>query len=277
MSFGIIRKNKEMLLFPVLSALFSIAFAFAMFFPTVIVHLFDDGNPRFGLVELFLSLIVYTGFAFAATFCNTCVAYTTKVRIEGGDATFWESVRFALGRAHLLFAWSVVAATVGIILAAIEDLAERVPGVGKLLLVILRMVLGAAWSIMTIFVVPVLVFEEVGPFEAIRRSAGLVRQTWGENLRRWYTMGLVQFVLSVPALAALFLSVPMASQNPGQGAGGVVVGIWAVVFVYLFALAYVFGVANTVYKAALYVFARESRVPEGFSEDTMRSAFRARA
>jgi hypothetical protein len=276
MSFGIIRKDKEMLLFPVLSALFSIAFAFAMFFPTVIVHIFDDGSPRFGLVEVFLTLIVYTGFAFAATFCNTCVTYTTKVRIEGGNATFGQSVRFALSRAHLLFAWSVVAATVGVILAAIENLAERVPGVGKLLLVILRLVLGAAWSIMTIFVVPVLVFEQVGPFEAIKRSAGLVKQTWGENLRRFYTMGLVQFVLAVPALLVLFLTAQMAQQHGGPSAGGVVLGVWVLVFVYLFALSYVFAVANTVYKAALYIYARESRVPEGFSEGTMQAAFRAR-
>jgi hypothetical protein len=274
MSFGVIGKDKEMLLFPLMSAICSVVFAVAMLFPTLLVHVFDDGSPRFGVVDWFLMFIVYTGFAFGATFCNTCVVYTTKVRLEGGNPTFMQSIRFALSRTRLLISWSVVAATAGVILGAIDSLAERMPLVGRILLGILRVVLGVAWSIMTVFVIPILVFENVGPFEAIRRSSALVRQTWGENLRRLYTLGLVQFLLVVPVFIGLYLLIGLAGSQP-QMSNLVAVAV-VIALLYFFVISYVFGVANTVYKAALYVYARESRVPDGFSADVLQGAFQSR-
>ena len=41
---------------------------------------------------------------------------------------------------------------------------------------------GVAWALITFLVVPILVIEGVGPMEAIRRSGGLLRQTWGEQI-----------------------------------------------------------------------------------------------
>jgi hypothetical protein len=38
------------------------------------------------------------------------------VRLSGGDATFFDSIKFAFSRVHLILGWSVVSATVGLFL-----------------------------------------------------------------------------------------------------------------------------------------------------------------
>ena len=50
---------------------------------------------------------------------------------------------------------------------------------------------GMAWNIITFLVVPVLVVEGVGPIGAIKRSAGLLKKTWGEQVIGSAGIGLV--------------------------------------------------------------------------------------
>ena len=42
--------------------------------------------------------------------------------------------------------------------------------------------IGLAWTLASYFVVPVLAAEDVGPAEALQRSADLFRETWGEEV-----------------------------------------------------------------------------------------------
>ena len=58
--------------------------------------------------------------------------------------------------------------------------------------------LGMAWSITTYFVIPVLVVEKKNPFEAMKRSVGILRKTWGESLVANFGIGLIVFLLIIP-------------------------------------------------------------------------------
>ena len=51
--------------------------------------------------------------------------------------------------------------------------------------------IGVAWTLATFLVVPVLVTRDVGPIDAVKESAGLLRETWGENLIGNVGLGLV--------------------------------------------------------------------------------------
>jgi len=125
LSLDVIKKDKELLLFPVLSGIFSFLFIISLLFPTVIVGLLSSsGKPAITGLGILLLFIVYFGLAFIATFFNVCIVYTTKKRFEGGNASFSESIKFAFSRIHLIFAWSLLSATVGLILRFIENLAE---------------------------------------------------------------------------------------------------------------------------------------------------------
>src|SRR3990167_8089778 len=153
LSFRVMREDKELLLFPVFASVFSLLFILVMVFPVFVTALLPEETRA--LLQLPVLFIVYLGLSFIATFFSVCVVFTTKKRFEGGNATFSESLSFALSKVHLIIAWSLVSATVGIILRLIENAAERsrndiVAMLGR----VVSGILGLIWSVITVFVVP---------------------------------------------------------------------------------------------------------------------------
>jgi len=105
------------------------------------------------------------------------------IRLDGGNPTLRDGLAIAWSRVGRIFGYAVVAATVGLLLRALE---ERVGWVGQL---VIRLV-GVAWTVATFLVVPVLVTRDVGPVGAVKESASLLRATWGENLIGTVGLGL---------------------------------------------------------------------------------------
>ena len=272
-TFAVIQQDKEMLAFPMLAGVFSLLFTTALLFPTVIVQLLaetGDTSVAFGLVEYICLFVVYLGLAFISTFFNTCVVYTTKVRFSGGDATFMESIRYALSKVGRIFAWSMLAATVGILLRALDQAGRSMGGAGQVVLKIFRSILGMIWSVVVIFVIPVMVYEDVGPFDAVKRSATTLRNTWGESLIRHLGLG---FVSGICTFLGIILSIGLVALLSPLGQTGLVVAI-ALSVTYFLAMFLVFSCANTVFNTALYVYASESQSPTGFAPDVLEGAFR---
>ncbi len=271
LSFNVIKKDKELLLFPLLAGIFSIIFFVTMLFPSVITSFMEGTGPgSYGITEYLLFFITYLGLAFIATFFNVCVVYTTKIRFEGGNATFWESINFARSKIGLIFTWSVVAATVGLILRIIDNLAERAGGSGRMVLNILTSILGMMWSIITIFVVPSMVYHDLGPIPAIKKSVETLKRTWGESLVRYFGLGLIEFLfLFLGIIVAFTLFLVLA----GLGPVGIIITVMLAVL-YFLGVILVFSVANTVFNTALYVYADTGRIPEGYSKEIMQNAFK---
>jgi len=275
LSFGVIGKDKEMLAFPMLAGLFSTLYAVALLFPTIIVGLIGQSTGAtlaMGVVEYAALFLTYLGLSFIATFFNTCVVYTTKTRFEGGDATFMDSLRFAISKIGLIFQWSMVAATVGLLLRALDHLAERLGGIGEIVLKIFRSMLGMIWSIVTIFVVPAMVYENLGPKEAIKKSAETIKATWGESLIRHYGLGFVSGLLM---MAGILMSVVLFMVLANLGPIGAAVAV-AVSGLYFLAIFLVFNCANTVFNTALYVYANQGESPEGFDSELLQGVFRSK-
>jgi hypothetical protein len=178
LSFDVIKKDKELLLFPLLGGIFSILFMVTMLFPTIVTSFMKGSGQSYGITEYLIFFITYLGLAFIATFFNVCVVYTTKIRFEGGNATFWESINFARSKITLILTWSIIVATVGLILRLIDNLAERAGESGRLVLNILTSILGMMWSTITIFVVPAMVYHNLKPIDAIKQSIKTLNTTW---------------------------------------------------------------------------------------------------
>lgn len=272
MTFDVIKKDSEMLLFPLLAAISSIVFSLAMLFPTVITHLLNDGDSLvFGPLQAAATFATYFGLAFITTFFNVCVVYTTRVRLSGGDATFGQSLSFAFSRVGSIAAWSLVAASVGLLLSMIENAARNAKGVGGILLSILRGFLATAWNIVTLFVVPAMVYQDLGPIDAIKSSMETLKSAWGESLARHYGMGLAQFIFTLPGVIGIFVTVALMSSGL-PGAVGVL--LLSVLGVYLLGVVLVFNVANAVFNTALYHYAASRQIPQGFSPEVLQHAFR---
>ncbi|HEY2512647.1 MAG TPA: DUF6159 family protein [Polyangiaceae bacterium] len=271
-SFSVLTLDKEMLLFPILSGFFSLLFSAALLVPTVLIHLFEAaGGSRLvmGPAQIAALFGTYFGLAFIATFFNVCLVYTTRIRLEGGDATFMDSVRFALSRVHLIAAWALVSASVGIILHALESAAQRSGLIGKILLSILRAVLSGAWAVMTVFVVPSMVYRDLGPIDAVRDSFETLKRTWGESIIGYYGVGIASFVCTLPGILLIVGGAVLCGTSVAAGAGLIALGILAIAAALL-----TFSVLSSIYRTALYHFASTGTPPSGFERGQLMGAFR---
>lgn len=270
LSFDVIKKDKELLLFPLLGGIFSILFMVTMLFPTIVTSFMKGSGQSYGITEYLIFFITYLGLAFIATFFNVCVVYTTKIRFEGGNATFWESINFARSKITLILTWSIIVATVGLILRLIDNLAERAGESGRLVLNILTSILGMMWSIITIFVVPAMVYHNLKPIDAIKQSIKTLKTTWGESLIRYFGLGTIEFLFFLLGIIVTFI---LFFALAGLGPVGIIITI-VIAVLYFLGVILVFNVANTIFNTALYVYADTGKIPEGFSQEIMQNAFK---
>ena len=273
LTFGVINKDRELLWFALLSFIFSALFAVVMIFPSVIPALMEKGFSQESLevYQYVIIFLTYFGLAFIATYFNVCVVYTTKIRFEGGNATFGESIKFAFTKLPLIFQWSLLSATVGLLLRILQQLASNLGKIGQLVANILIGILGMAWSIVTIFVVPVLVYESLGPIDALKKSTQVIKKTWGESLIKALGLGLVQFLVFVMViLASAALTFVLSSAFDTVG---LLIGI-SVGALLLLLTGLVFTVASTIFNTALFVYANNNLVASGFNEEIVKGAFK---
>jgi hypothetical protein len=164
-------------------------------------------------------------------------------------------MRAANARMPQILAWVLLAATVGIVLRAIQ---ERVPLVGKIIIALI----GAAWTIATYFIVPVLVVEKLGPFDAFKRSAALMKQTWGESLVSHAGIGAATGLISF--LGVLLIGIASVALAVAASSIGVAIAGAVLVVAFLVLAALISSALSTIVLSALYLYAAQKKVPQAF-------------
>jgi hypothetical protein len=133
-------------------------------------------------------------------------------------------------------------------------------------------ILGVAWSLLTFLVVPVIVVERKGPVEAFKRSASMLRKTWGEQLIGNFSFGLLFFVLMIPGIAALVAGGVMLAKGTAV-AGVLLIGLG---IIYMLVLGLVEAALAQVFRAALYMYAAWQEAPAGFDGQLLGGAMQVR-
>jgi len=274
-SFRVIKKDKELLIYPFLAAIFSLLFSVAILFPTILYELITSADPEgllstYSIFEYLIVFATYLGLALIATFFNVCVVYTVKTRFEGGNATLGSSFKFAFSKFHLIISWSLLTATVGLLLYILDRIAESLGNIGEVVVKMIRGIIGMAWNIVTIFVIPGMVYYELGPKAAIKKSVDTLGKTWGESIVRHFGMGLIQFLFF---LLGAGIGTGVYFLTASLGIIGIIITV-IVVVVYFMILILIFNVANSVYNTALFVYADTGSIPEGYNQELMSNAFK---
>ncbi len=263
-SWEVLRADKELMIFPLISAVASIIVFATFLVPSILAGLFDEasesGVPIAGYIVAFLFYVVmYT----VTIFFNSAVVGAATIRLQGGDPTVRDGLSIAFSKFGVIVQYAVIAATVGMVLRALR---ER----GGIMGAIASFIGGIAWNLATFLVVPVLVMEEVGPIEAIKRSASLLKKTWGEqvvgNLSIGLIFGLLTFVVILAGIigAAIAISIDVIAL-------AVVIGIITVLLV--LGLSLISATLSGIYLAAVYQYATVGESNQFFSPDLIEGAF----
>jgi len=208
-----------------------------------------------------LVVVAYLAVAMVQTYFLAGLVAGADMRLRGNDSTVRGALDIANSRLHRLLPWAVVTATVTMILQAIE---ERFGIVGR----IVAGLVGLAWNLVTFLVVPILVLEDLGVGDALKRSKDLFKKTWGENVIGQGGLGLVGFFAMFPGM--LLIGVGASVGTVGLVLFGGIGVVW------LIASAVVVSALSGIYRTALYHFAANGQVLGEFSDINFHDAFRPR-
>ncbi len=251
-SLEVLRSDKQLMVLPIVSTLAILVFSAAVLSPTFIGGMGGKSNRT--AVGLLL-VVVYFVSTFIATFSNAAIVAAATEKMEGRPGRAADGLRTAWSRVDRIIAWSALSATVGLLLRVAE---QR----GGIFGAIVGRIAGVAWSVVTFFVVPVIIYEPVGPIQAVKRSASLFRQRWGEQFVGNASIGL----------AVLIVGIPMALVCVLVGSIAVPLGIALAVLAFGTLLA-ASAALSGIFNAALYRYATVGSVPGPFSVDDLQGSF----
>lgn len=257
-SFSILMEDKKLLLFPLISTLALIVVVVSFIVPAIFI---PDST---GLLFYALVFGFYLAAYFVIIFFNSALVYASMQKMDGKDASFMQCIGYTLGKLPGIIVWSVISATVGLILNMLSRAASRQGGIGGLIGSLIVSVIGAAWTFATYFVVPVLIFENVSPFSAIGRSVDLLKKTWGEKIIGGLGMGIAFFILYIVGIAMIAAGIFI----PVVGLPLIAAGVIFIAAVFL-----VQSTLEGIFTAALYRYATTGQVAL-FEKEHLDDAFK---
>jgi len=267
-SFAILRSDKQLMLFPILSAascifvtgIIATGGTLAILLAIAAARAVGERwQPNHSPVFLLAIFLVYVVNYFIMVFFNVALVGVANSRLMGGKWTFRDGIELAWARKGTILQWALVAATVGTILRSLE---ERLGLLGR---IIMRFI-GIAWALACYFVVPVLAFEDLTPVNAVKRSAQLFRDTWGEKVVGGFSLGLVFLLLALPGFGIWIAAMVLGGVN------GMFIGL-AFLILYLLLLSVMSSAVQGIFNAALYRYACFKQVPPAFSPELITSAW----
>jgi hypothetical protein len=222
----------------------------------------EDGPGLLSLIVMFLFyLVLYT----VVIFTNTALVGAAIIRLDGGDPTFRDGWNIAVARINTILGYALISATVGVVLRA---LSERSGLLGRIIISLV----GFVWSMTTFLVVPVLVAENLGPVEAVKRSGALMRRTWGEQLAGNFGISAFFTLLTLALVFLLFL--PLMFVAISLDSGLLLIAAFLLLFGGIMALGLFGSALSGIYQAALYRYAVDGEVATFFDEELIRGAFK---
>jgi hypothetical protein len=266
-SLRVLMLDKELLVFPLLSGISCLLLLVAFF-----AGVWATGTAgEDGAVRTHVSWVVVLAYYFAnyfiIVFFNSALVACAMIRFRGGVPTLGAGMSAARERLPQIAAWALLAASVGVVLKIIEN---RVGFVGR----IVTALLGAAWTVGSFFVVPVLVTERIGPVDAFKRSVAILRKAWGESVVGSLGLGLITTLVTMGLLILTGFATTFLAVNVGSMAIALA-GMLAMVLIVVLA-ALVGSALNAIVLSALYLYAIEGKVPEAFAGARLQQAFVAK-
>lgn len=258
-SLKVLSQDKELLIFPLLSGIITIVAFATMVFAGFTTGLYEQLGGRNNPLPYVVMFVWYFVSWFIVLFFNVAVVHCASMRLKGGDPTIADGFRASMQHLGRIAMWALISATIGLIL---KTVAERSKIVGA----IVARIAGAAWSIATYFIVPVMIFEKRTLRESIKQSTSLIAKTWGESLVAAGGISVFVFLLGLAGLV-----IPVAGFFISPMAGLIGIGL---VVAYWIGLTIMSAALSGIYRTALYLYATEGRTPPGFSPDYVEHAFR---
>lgn len=278
-SWHILRLDKELAALPLIGLALSIPI-FAVFFMALFgtTLLMDPAVEPTQEQQYFTAAewAMVAGFLYLTTlisnFIGGAVIYGALTRFSGGDPTIRGCLAAAWHKLRPLAMFSLLMATVGLIL---QIIAERLPFGGRIAV----WLVGAAWNVANVFALPIIMTDKkpTRPLDATRGSVRMIRQVWGEGAAAAFGLAIIGALVILGWMVGVSLLSAAVGAIAGQVFGAssgifIILSTIAIMVLGTFALTLAFSVMENILKAALYHYATTGQAPATFNRELLHAA-----
>lgn len=261
-SWSVVRTHPKLLRLTVTGGVMALVVAIVVGGPGLWLAASDVDSTR--IVGWVLLAIASYLASFFVIYYNVALAAAADEALAGREPDLAAARSRARRQLPAIAGWALVSMIVSLLINGLRD---RGGTAGRLL----GAIGAAAWTFVTFFVVPVLALEGIGPIAAVKRSAGLVRQKWGQQVTGNVVIGGVATLASIlgAIVFAVGIVLVVSGATAGVAAGAVLVVIGAVVTI---AGAVVAGAMRGVFGVALYHFGVDDEARGPFERSELATA-----
>jgi Family of unknown function (DUF6159) len=259
-SWGLLNEHRELIRFPLYGAVATIPLAFVFLGPGL--YLLDEGTLGGAIPLLVIGIYVLS---LVGTFFGVGLAATADMIFRGEPATVSDGMAIARSRFAQISGWAALSTAVGVVMGVLENQG----GIGG---TIAARFVGMAWSLVTFIAVPVIAIEGTGAFATLKRSAGLFRERWGQQITGNLAIGgLVSLLGVLPSAILIGVGIAIWASAGFVGALLVVVGAIGLAISTL-----VVNALNGIFGVALYRYAIDGQALGGFTPGELESAVKSK-
>lgn len=228
-----------------------------------------DESTEINIAQLpFVVIMIFgtIGILTIAELFNGYILIAALARFRGEQMTHSEIMQRLQRKKWLIVKFAAFSASIGVLLSMIE---EKVPFLGGKILTWIGQV---AWSIASVFAMPVIVdSEEKTVIGSVKQSMSIIKKTFGDNVK--IVFGITAIVLTgilITVLSALLITVALSvfslptSVYVGAPILIVVIGIFTIMILA--------SALNSIVRAALYYYAVSGKAPEDFNVELLHKA-----
>ena len=202
---------------------------------------------------------------FCATFFNVAFYHQILAALNGQTVSISGGLRFALSKWQAILMWTLFAGLVGYLIKTVE---KRLNFIGQLIMKLI----GTAWSIACVFVIPVLITEDTAnPSQVLKRSAVTLTKTWGESLIAYTGVSFGGAIVLLGSLVWLAGGIAFSVSFHLYWLTVLVVLAWLVAIILW---SYVMSVASQIFRCVLFVYASQGTLPPPYTQDMLALAWK---
>ena len=261
-SWSVVRRHPELLRLTIAGGIMALLVAVVVGGPGLWLSTSDIDSTRY--VGWALLAVASYGASFFVIYYNVALAAAAGEALAGRDPDLHAAKARARQQLPAIAGWALVAMLVALLINGLRD---RGGTVGRLF----GTLGAAAWGFVTFFVVPVLALEGIGPIKAMKRSAQLVRQKWGQQATGNIAIGglatAAAMLGGIILVVGVVLLVTGVTANAAIGVVLVVIGAAIVI-----ASSVVAGAMRGVFGVALYHFGVDDEARGPFERSELAAA-----
>jgi hypothetical protein len=222
---------------------------------------------------IFLFLAAYAATLITVLFMGGLVKCADE-ELQGRDSSFGAGLSASFSRFPALMGWALIETIVGWLISAVQGNGSNDNVLVTILRALLAGLMQVAWTIISFFVLPLIILRGKGPMQAIKESVSLIRKTWGMQVAGGVRIGgIIGLIAVLPGILMTVVGGFIAFA--GSAAAGIPLATIGVIIVILGSV--LISAMKAIFSVALLHYVEQGTAIGPFSSEELQSAVKVKA